>query len=163
MSGKVLTSIAEERFLAKVSLDETTGCWLWTGAITGVGYGVLSFEGRKYNAHKMAYRHWTGEVPEGLQLDHLCRVRHCVNPAHLEPVTHRENSLRGTGAPARNAVKTHCKHGHEFTPENTRIRPNGWRACRACHNASTRLTDREIREVMDDARRITREAAGGAA
>jgi hypothetical protein len=121
-----------ERFWSKVARGGTGGCWLWTAGKFSEGYGQFWRDGRNLHAHRVAYELLVGPIPEGLNLDHLCRVRHCVNPAHLEPVTARTNLLRGVGQPARNARKTHCKNGHEFTPENTyEIRP-GWRACRQC-------------------------------
>ena len=117
------------------------GCWLWTAAISDTGYGSIWNGDRIVNVHKWAYEHFVGPVAEGLQLDHLCRVRHCCNPEHLEPVTPRENSLRSESLNAQNARKTHCIRGHEFTPENTirRVdRPNV-RGCRECK----RLRDRQ--------------------
>jgi hypothetical protein len=83
----------------------------------------------------VAYELAIGPIPEGLTIDHLCRNRGCVNPAHLEAVTNRTNLLRGDGIAALNARKTHCKRGHEFTPENTYVWREGTRACRACHTA----------------------------
>lgn len=122
----------EERFWAKV--EKTDTCWLWTAARSDTGYGSFAFRRDAIrNAHKVAYEMLIGPVPEGLQLDHLCRVRHCVNPAHLEPVTARENGRRGTGLQAIHAKKTHCIHGHEFTEENTYWRPDvHGRSCRTC-------------------------------
>lgn len=112
-------------------------CWEWTGS-TNRGYGVTSVvvDGRWRNrkAHRVAWQQLRGEIPEGLVLDHLCRNTWCVNPDHLEPVTLVENIRRGIGMGPRNAQKTHCKKGHEFTPENTRSRGGRpeWRLCRAC-------------------------------
>lgn len=84
-----------ERFLAKVAVDADSGCWLWTGSINNhTGYGRFHFQGTGRDAHPIAYRLFVGEVPDGLELDHLCRVRHCVNPEHLDPVTHAENMRR---------------------------------------------------------------------
>jgi hypothetical protein len=125
-----------DRFWPKVQ-KTPGGCWLWTASLCkGTGYGQFREGGRgsrMRTAHRVAYELLVGPVPAGLQLDHLCRVRRCVNPAHLEPVTNRENQLRGAGFPARNAAKTHCAHGHEYTPENTYLHPStGHRRCRAC-------------------------------
>lgn len=111
-------------------------CWLWTG--NGERYGAFVVgQGRARRAHVVCYEAMVGLIPNGLQLDHLCRVTKCVRPDHLEPVTGRENVLRGTGFAAVNAVKTHCVHGHEFTPANTAwsTRASGYerRTCRACN------------------------------
>lgn len=107
------------------------GCWLWTGHTVRGGYGGFNFRGSRVDAHRASYVLHCGEVPTGLHLDHLCRVRLCVNPAHLEPVTPKENVLRSTAITALNALKTHCKHGHEFTAENT-YRTKAGRHCRRC-------------------------------
>jgi hypothetical protein len=94
------------RFQAKV--DVTASCWLWTGARTTGGYGLLKVDGRPEYVHRLSYEHHVGPIPDGLQLDHLCRVRCCVNPAHLEPVTGTENIRRGEPA-----TRTHCPRGHD--------------------------------------------------
>lgn len=105
-----------ERLEAKIERIPESGCWLFIGTLRD-GYGRIRQGGRRdsplLQAHRASYELAKGKIPEGLQLDHLCRVRCCVNPAHLEPVTHLENAHRGA-----HATKTHCKHGHEFTPEN---------------------------------------------
>lgn len=111
------------------------GCWIWTGPCAK-GYGRVSVREagsrRSMQIHRYAYEQLVGPIPDGLQLDHLCRNRACCNPAHLEPVTSRENTLRGTNQVARQAAATHCVHGHEFTPENTYVEPGGRRKCRTC-------------------------------
>lgn len=99
------------------------GCWNWTGRLDAWGYGRLGRRG----AHRASYIERVGPIPEGLVLDHLCNNPRCINPDHLEPVTDAENHRRKAER------QTHCKHGHEFTPENTYIAPSGSRHCRACN------------------------------
>lgn len=98
------------------------------------GYGQFWANGKNRRAHRVAFELLVGPIPEGQTLDHLCRVRACVNPAHLEPVPVRENLLRGVGVCASNVRKDTCKHGHPFTPDNTyRFGPEQrWRSCRTC-------------------------------
>lgn len=127
---------------------DPSGCWLWNGNKTKAGYGKFKVDGRDDMAHRVVYRLIVDEIPEGLHIDHLCRVRACVNPSHLEPVTHAENMRRGDGYSGRNARKTHCKHGHEFSPENTTIDKNGHRRCNICHKA---WGERRYREGRDAA------------
>lgn len=110
-------------------------CWLWIAGRNGSDYGRVQVAGRNRPAHRVVYELVVGPIAEGLHMDHLCRVPRCVNPAHLDPVPCRENLLRGYGRAALNARKTHCKYGHEFTVENTRLTARGARACRACEHA----------------------------
>lgn len=91
----------------------------WVGPMSNDGYGRLQIDRVRSRAHRVAYELWVGPIPEGLTLDHLCRVRRCIWPEHLEAVTSGENVLRGEGPSAREARQTHCIHGHPFTPENT--------------------------------------------
>jgi hypothetical protein len=102
-----------DRLLAR--LDRSGDCWLWTRYVRPSGYAVF---GGRY-IHRLAFELLVGPIPEGMEIDHLCRNRSCANPAHLEPVTRPENLRRGETFAAENAAKTHCLHGHEFTPANT--------------------------------------------
>lgn len=131
---------AEERYWPKVERREDDECWPWLGYLNRDGYGQFRGNGEVLS-HRFGYAVTVGPIPEGLTLDHLCRNRACQNPAHLEPVTMRENALRGNGFPAVNAAKTRCKRGHEFTPENTYIyRAHNFtsRVCRACRREASR-------------------------
>lgn len=117
------------------SYIEQDGCWIYTGTINNKGYGTIL--GRA--AHRYFYEHLVGPIPKGLTIDHLCRVKACVNPTHLEPVTFSENTQRRP-----DVNKTHCKHGHEMTPENTIIKRGGEnrtpiRNCRTCKNLARRV------------------------
>jgi len=113
-------------------VDKFGACWLWTGRQTRLGYGVARHAGRPVYAHRFAYEVVVGEIPDGLELDHLCRVPGCVRPDHLEAVPHRVNILRGIAPSAINARKATCVHGHPFDEANTIVRPDGGRACRTC-------------------------------
>ena len=123
---------ANQRFDVKWTPEPNTGCWLWTASDNGRGYGTFRVGEKMVRAHRYAYERWVGPIPKGLQLDHLCRVRCCVNPDHLEAVTCQENLLRGETVPAANAAKTHCPQGHEYNEENTYVYLNGRRHCRTC-------------------------------
>lgn len=138
--------------------DLTIGddCWIWEGALTTDGYGHLLWRGKIRLVHRVVYELLVGPIPESLTLDHLCRVRSCANPAHVEPVTHRVNILRGEGIAALHARQTHCIHGHEFTPENTARTKGGQRQCRECHRIANRRRrgGREMNEHEARARSI---------
>lgn len=110
------------------------GCWTWTRKDNGMGYGRAVVGARHCRAHVLAYEAFVGPVPDGLELDHLCRNRTCVNPRHLEPVTHRENVLRGECFAAVNARKTHCPQGHPYAGDNLYIEGHS-RRCRKCSRA----------------------------
>lgn len=117
-------------------------CWLWTGAVTCDGYGKIGWreEGARHQtlAHIVGYRMQGGSLPAGTEHDHLCRVRRCVRATHLEPVTRRENALRGVSFSAVNAAKTHCDRGHAFDEQNTGSREKGRRRCLACQRDAVR-------------------------
>lgn len=130
-----------DRFWA--SVEKTDTCWLWTGSLTRPrprGYGQLKVNGQSVTAHRFSYETFVGPVPEGMQLDHLCRVRQCVRPDHLEPVTGQVNYLRGVGLPAQQARQTHCKRGHPLSGDNVRM-VNGGRSrrCMTCRRAQQRV------------------------
>jgi hypothetical protein len=120
---------------------KTRGCWIWLGPQMLSGYGVFAYGkkcGWKKAAHRMAYELVIGPIPAGLQLDHLCRNRQCVNPKHLEPVTVRINVLRGVGITALNARKTHCPRHHPYSRGNTYRTSSGKRVCRTCNRLRKR-------------------------
>lgn len=121
----------QRRFWAKVRPSgDAADCWLWTGATDPNGYGRVKVDGRTLMVHRFAYESMRAEIPEGLHLDHLCRRPLCVNPDHLEPVTHRINTLRGM-APTAVAHRTNtCKRGHSLL--DAYIKANGSRTCRTC-------------------------------
>src|SRR3990167_2605138 len=116
-------------------VSSNDGCWEWVSTRTHDGYARMRYDGRLGYAHRFAYELHVGPVPEGYDLDHLCRVRHCVNPAHLEPVTRQENLRRGSNG----VLKTHCPQGHSYDEENTNYRRDQYgyvhRHCRACWRA----------------------------
>lgn len=127
-----------EETLSRLVPDRPAGkCWEWRGKRDSGGYGVLcrNRNGKRCNltAHRAAYEAWVGPIPEGLVLDHLCRNHACVNPDHLEPVTHRVNCMRGMSPGIAAARLGQCIKGHEFTAENTYRAPTGRRECRRCH------------------------------
>jgi len=108
-------------------------CCIWTAAKDSGGYGCLTVKGKHWRAHRFIYLILKNGIDPNLSIDHLCRNRACVNIKHLEQVSIGENVLRGTSPPAQNSKKTHCIHGHQFTPENTYIRKKGKRGCKQCY------------------------------
>jgi hypothetical protein len=113
-------------------INTSGDCWLWTGYVESNGYGRVPFDGRSRWAHRVVYQLLVGEIPQGLELDHLCRNPRCVNPSHLEPVTHAENMRRSPiGAPQFHRTKTHCPQGHPYAGDNL-VLFRGMRYCREC-------------------------------
>lgn len=131
----MLDAKASERFWSKVHKHDgpETFCWIWTAGLDAHGYGQFGFNKKPTKAHRVAYEELVSPPPSGMALDHLCRVRNCVNPAHLEPVSIGENVRRGDGVSARNAKKTHCPSGHELQGENLIVEKSGTRRCKECH------------------------------
>ena len=125
---------ATDRFFRKVAVD-VNGCWVWQGRRYPHGYGAFSLGHKKLYAHRFVYEQLIGAIPEGLELDHLCRIRYCVNPLHLEPVTHYENLRR---SPSFLGRRTACSHGHAYTEQNTWVERTGARHCRTCNRQNKR-------------------------
>jgi hypothetical protein len=134
-----------DRFMGFVSPEPTTGCWLWTGHVAANGYGTFKLNGRTVLAHRFAHENFCGPIPDGLHLDHLCRVRSCVNPEHTEPVTCGENIRRGLTGKWQ-SERTHCPQGHEYTSENT----GNWRGHKICRECK-KIYQRELRAKRGNA------------
>lgn len=130
-----MLNVSEQALRFWRKIDRSGDCWTWMGATNLGGYGRFAVDGRRVMAHRVAYTLTVGQIPDGMQLDHLCRNRICVNPDHLEPVTQAENILRGVAPSAINARRTECAHGHVFTQANTYITGDGRRQCRQCSKA----------------------------
>ena len=130
------TAELPERFWAKVNKEgpipsyapKLGSCWIWTAGLDDAGYGRYELDGW----NQKAYHVLNGHPPTGMQVDHLCRVRSCIRPEHLEFVTPRTNTLRGNAPAARHAVATHCPSGHPYDLFNTRWTPEGYRKCHEC-------------------------------
>jgi hypothetical protein len=146
-----------DRFWEKVFPEPNSGCWLWCGALTKAGYGKISLgyrEGKEVYAHRLSYETHYGPIPDGLVIDHLCRVTCCVNPQHLEPVTHKVNVRRGRVCDLHdpdnpvhpNSRKTACLRGHPLSGSNLHISPSGSRICRTCRLRTLRRSRQRTKE-----------------
>lgn len=149
--AKSIVDVIEE----KVMIDPNSGCWLWTGSISPQGYGRFydASNPSERSAHRISYSYYIGTIPSGLDLDHKCRVRSCVNPHHLEPVTRSENLRRGIGSSIlrkKYAEATHCRAGHEITTETSRMVPRKnktpMRRCMICSRISGAKCDAKRRQ-----------------
>jgi len=139
------TTPIKERIAKRVR--SINGCWELDGYVHKNGYTQMNYMGKRYMAHRLSYTIFVGEIPEGLVIDHLCRNRACINPAHLEPVTTLENLLR---QPNSNTFKTHCKAGHEYTARNTYLKKaklSGRKDMRVCKTCTAIRQGREARYV----------------
>lgn len=151
-SGKIV-----QRFLSKIAIAPgpmETPCWLWKAHVGSHGYGQMWDGHRTRYAHILGYEIHVGAVQSGLELDHLCRTRHCVNHAHVEPVTRRINLLRGETIAARKAAQTHCQNGHPLSGKNLIVKRNGARACRIC---SSNLYKQWVSNNRDRRRELDRQ------
>lgn len=132
-----MTTVQEKAvkdFWARTDKQGADDCWEWTGARYLKGYGYFLIQGKQQRAHRFSYELHAGPIPGGLVIDHLCRNKRCVNPAHLEVVTNKENVLRGTSFAAQNSQKTHCPKGHPYSGDNLMLPARGGRLCRTCKN-----------------------------
>lgn len=132
------------RFWLKV--EKTDECWHWQGHVSQLGYGQFTMDGLTVLAHRFAYEDVVGPIPNGLVIDHLCRVRDCVNPEHLEVVTQAENTRRGLSGVLKPAL-THCPSGHDYDEENTRYVQGKYPICRTCDRIRKRVEYRALMEV----------------
>ncbi len=128
-----------------------SGCWIWLGG-TNQGYGEFNMDGKRWRIHQYTYQHFVGPIIGGMTLDHLCRVRCCCNPEHLQYVSNRENILRGVGAPAQHARKQYCLRGHSLSGENLRMERRGnKRVCLACRTIrEAKRSPRNWRKEQED-------------
>lgn len=146
---------AEERFLANIDATGPahptlgTPCWIWQACTNGDGYGMFMGGGRRQEgAHRFSYKHFRGEIPKHLEVDHICNTPLCVNPNHLQLLTHKQNVMRGSSPSAKYARRTHCSQGHSLDPAsgNCRIEKDGRRRCIACVKEQGRRYHRQKRE-----------------
>ena len=157
MANERYTGNLPERFESKIAYCPITGCWLWLGYIAPTGYGRISIGGKGFQAHRIIYEAVKGPIPHGLCIDHLCRNRGCVNPDHLEAVTHQVNLVRGFGPTGTNARKQVCVNGHPFTPENTGVTYRNNRRCKQCdrdQHAKRRRQDPSLCERLKEKCRV---------
>ncbi len=154
-------SLPPKEYLMKLVRIDAAGCWIWLGYINAFGYGSRKYRGRNFRAHRLVYLVLKGQIPSGLELDHLCRVRRCVNPDHLEPVTRQEHNRRGTGFSELNRRKTHCPKGHAYDWAMKTGRIN--RQCLTCRRAQYNEMYAKRRDEIAKQRRDRRNRAAAVA
>jgi hypothetical protein len=138
-----------DRFKSKVVVSGDTGCWIWIGHVDRNGYGRFALNGRMRWAHICSYCLFVGDVPNGTELDHVCKTKRCVNPLHLEPVTHRVNMERADrGATVIHRQKTHCPQGHPYSGDNL-VTWGRYRYCRICQTQYKRAYKARIKNAKD--------------
>lgn len=125
------------RLLHRIQIDQATGCWNWMGGNNGRGYGVIGLNHRSWYVHRISHLLFIGPIPDGFEVDHLCKNRGCCNPFHLEAVPQSVNNARSASCCALNALKTHCKRGHLLDGENL-YRTAAGRSCKRCHKIKTK-------------------------
>lgn len=136
MKREIPTLLEPERFTSKIQITES--CWLWTRYIDPEGYGRYSINDVKHYAHRVSYTFYVGKISEGKVIDHVCRVKNCVNPEHLRMVDVTTNTLENSRAPAAlNKLKSSCKYGHSLEGSNLIVTPKGTRACRSCRRTKS--------------------------
>jgi hypothetical protein len=138
-----------QRFWSNIDRNGTGGCWVWQGEVTNT-YGRIFVGGERKRqlVHRFAYEMFVGPIEPGMEIDHVCKVRLCANPDHLDQVTGRENKLRSIGFASANAKKTECIHGHPFDERNTHVTKNGQRKCRACDRDRVRARREQKRAAQ---------------
>jgi hypothetical protein len=134
------------RIRARITVNEH-GCWIANGSPNTTGYKQISIGGKRRVIHRVLYELLIGPIPSQHVLDHLCRVRACCNPLHVEPVTVYENTLRGKSPTAEYARRTHCDYGHPFTIANTYLRNDGGRRCKTCRKQLPHFNKEEKRAL----------------
>ncbi len=137
LCGIEIDAAMRERFVAKIDPTGNRGCWEWTASLSPKGYGKFRAGKKTMQAHRVSFALAGNTVPEGLQIDHVCRNRKCVNPEHLEAVTGKVNTMRGDTIPARHAARTHCLHGHELTESNL-VPSCPYRKCLTCNREAAK-------------------------